>query len=43
MFNVDKDSGLTLVELAEGLTVDDIKAATGSSFAVADPVSVMGQ
>ena len=38
VFDVDKEggSGLKLVEIAKGLTVDDIKAATGCDFTVVD-------
>lgn len=31
---MDKKNGLTLIELWEGLTVDDIKKSTGCDFAV---------
>ncbi|KQK74079.1 succinyl-CoA:3-ketoacid coenzyme A transferase 1, mitochondrial [Amazona aestiva] len=34
VFDVDKKKGLTLVEIWEGLTVDDIKKNTGCDFAV---------
>lgn len=34
VFDVDKKNGLTLIELWEGLTVDDIKKSTGCDFAV---------
>ena len=33
--------GLTLIEIAAGLTVDDIKNATGCDFKVADPLLLM--
>jgi 3-oxoacid CoA-transferase len=37
VFDVDREKGgLTLVELAEGVTVDDVKANTKATFAVAD-------
>ena len=29
MFNIDKEKGLILVEISEGVTIDDIKQATG--------------
>ncbi len=35
------DDGLTLVEIAEGVTVEEIKAKTGCAFAVADPLPTM--
>lgn len=31
---MDKKDGLTLIEIGEGLTVDDIKKCTGSDFKV---------
>uniref|UniRef100_A0A8C7ND01 Succinyl-CoA:3-ketoacid-coenzyme A transferase n=1 Tax=Oncorhynchus kisutch TaxID=8019 RepID=A0A8C7ND01_ONCKI len=34
VFDVDKASGLTLIEIWEGLTPDDIRACTGTDFAV---------
>ncbi|KAF2984624.1 hypothetical protein EK904_012545, partial [Melospiza melodia maxima] len=34
VFDVDKKKGLTLIEIWEGLTVDDIKKSTGCDFAV---------
>lgn len=34
VFNVDKDVGLVLVEMAEDQTVDSIKEATGAPFEV---------
>ena len=41
VFDVDFASGLTLVELAEGVTVDDVKAKTEAPFQVADDVKPM--
>ena len=43
VFNVDRSTGLTLSELADGVTVDDIKEATGCTFNVADNIKQMGQ
>jgi len=34
VFQVDKENGLRLVEIAEGVSTEDIKAATGSPFEV---------
>lgn len=34
VFDVDKTKGLTLIEVWEGLTPDDIKACTGTDFEV---------
>jgi 3-oxoacid CoA-transferase len=43
VFECDKvgGGGLTLTELAEGVTVDDIRANTGCDFKVADELGVM--
>ena len=43
VFNVDKHKGLMLTELAENVTVKDIKTSTGCSFSVADNITTMGQ
>lgn len=42
VFTVD-DNGLTLIEHAEGVTVDEIKAKTGAPFKVSDKLTVMQQ
>ncbi|HEY2624465.1 MAG TPA: CoA-transferase, partial [Dyella sp.] len=34
VFQVEKGKGLTLIELQDGVTLDDVKAKTGCSFAV---------
>ena len=34
MFDVNPDKGLTLMEIADGVSVEDVKAATGSPFEV---------
>eukprot|EP00761_Pharyngomonas_kirbyi_P011751 gb/GECH01011777.1/.p1 GENE.gb/GECH01011777.1/~~gb/GECH01011777.1/.p1 ORF type:complete len:533 (+),score=118.20 gb/GECH01011777.1/:1-1599(+) len=41
VFDVDKVNGLTLVEKSEDVSVDDIKAVTGSPFRVADNLTDM--
>jgi len=41
VFDVDFANGLTLVELADGVTVDEVKAKTGAPFKVADNVKPM--
>jgi len=43
VFDCDKvgGSGLTLVEIAPGLTVQDIQNATSCAFKVADPLQLM--
>jgi len=35
VFEVEKGKGLTLIELQEGVTVEEVKAKTGCDFAVA--------
>ncbi|RYH30015.1 hypothetical protein EON65_06570 [archaeon] len=37
------DKGLTLLEFAEGVTVEEIRAKTGASFAVSDNLRPMQQ
>lgn len=34
VFDVDKDKGLTLIEVWEGLSPDDIRTCTGTDFQV---------
>jgi 3-oxoacid CoA-transferase len=41
VFDVDFTEGLTLVELADGVTVEDIKVKTDAPFRVADEVKPM--
>eukprot|EP00730_Choanoeca_flexa_P003382 TRINITY_DN11390_c0_g2_i1.p1 TRINITY_DN11390_c0_g2~~TRINITY_DN11390_c0_g2_i1.p1 ORF type:complete len:514 (+),score=158.45 TRINITY_DN11390_c0_g2_i1:71-1612(+) len=41
VFDVDVKKGLTLVEHAEGVSVDDIKASTGAPFTVSDNLKPM--
>ncbi|OJD32470.1 succinyl-:3-ketoacid-coenzyme a transferase [Diplodia corticola] len=41
VFDVDFTNGLTLIELADGVTVDEIKAKTEAPFAVADDIKPM--
>ena len=36
-----KNGGLTLIEIAQGISIDDVRAATGCSFTVADEITVM--
>lgn len=45
VFQVDRrgGNGLTLLEHAEGVSVEDIRAKTGASFAVSDNLQVMKQ
>lgn len=43
VFDVDKKKGLTLIEVWEGLTVDDIKKSTGCDFAVSPKLMPMRQ
>ena len=41
VFNVDFTAGLTLVELAEGVSVDEVRAKTEAEFRVADTLGPM--
>lgn len=41
VFDVDFTSGLTLIELADGVTVEEVKAKTGAPFKVADDIKPM--
>uniref|UniRef100_A0A673N6Y6 Succinyl-CoA:3-ketoacid coenzyme A transferase 1, mitochondrial-like n=1 Tax=Sinocyclocheilus rhinocerous TaxID=307959 RepID=A0A673N6Y6_9TELE len=43
VFDVDKSKGLTLIEIWEGLTPDDIKACTGTEFEVSKDLRPMQQ
>uniref|UniRef100_H2Y8X0 Succinyl-CoA:3-ketoacid-coenzyme A transferase n=1 Tax=Ciona savignyi TaxID=51511 RepID=H2Y8X0_CIOSA len=43
VFNVDKDTGLTLIEIADGVTVDEVKQATGCEINVAENLQIMSQ
>lgn len=38
VFDVDPSVGLTLVELAKGVTIDEVKSKTGCDFNVASKV-----
>lgn len=43
VFDVDMKKGLTLIELADGVTLEDIRAATGCPFEVASDLRPMQQ
>ncbi|XP_018099993.1 succinyl-CoA:3-ketoacid coenzyme A transferase 1, mitochondrial isoform X2 [Xenopus laevis] len=43
VFDVDRKNGLTLVEIGEGLSVDDIKKCTGCDFAVSPDLKQLQQ
>lgn len=43
VFEVDFTSGLTLIEHAEGVTVEEIKSKTEAPFKVSDKLTVMQQ
>jgi len=43
VFNVNKETGLTLVEIAEGVTVEDIIMTTACQFEVSPDLKPMGQ
>jgi 3-oxoacid CoA-transferase len=41
VFDVDFTDGLTLIEIADGVTVDEVKAKTDAPFTVADDLKPM--
>ena len=41
VFDVDFTTGLTLIEIADGVSVDEIKAKTEAPFEVADELKPM--
>jgi 3-oxoacid CoA-transferase len=43
VFNVDKEEGLTLTEIADGVGVEDIIAATGCEFGMSPDLKPMVQ
>ncbi|CAG0917393.1 unnamed protein product [Notodromas monacha] len=43
VFNINKEEGLILSEIAEGVTIEDIVSSTGCEFKVAEPLTPMGQ
>nr|XP_022920224.1 succinyl-CoA:3-ketoacid coenzyme A transferase 1, mitochondrial-like [Onthophagus taurus] len=43
VFDVDPKSGLTLIEIAEGITIDDVKTSTGCEFKISSNLKSMGQ
>lgn len=43
MFNVDKKAGLTLIEIAEDVLIEDIIACTECEFSVAEDLKPMKQ
>jgi len=43
VFDVDPKKGLCLIEIADGISVEDVKAATGAPFVVADDLIPMRQ
>lgn len=43
VFEVSKEKGLLLMEVFDGVSVEDIRAATGSSFEVSSSLKPMGQ
>lgn len=40
---MDPESGLTLIEIAEGVEVPELISSTGCDFAVAEDLKPMGQ
>lgn len=43
VFEIDHSKGLNLVEIAEDVTVDEVKKSTGCKFEVAKDLKKMGQ
>lgn len=43
VFSVDKENGLTLIEIADGVGIEDILMTTGCNFQVAEDLKPMGQ
>ncbi|KAK7071185.1 Succinyl-CoA:3-ketoacid coenzyme A transferase 1, mitochondrial [Halocaridina rubra] len=43
VFNVDKEEGLILAEIADGVSIEDVVSSTGCLFKVADNLNPMGQ
>lgn len=43
VFEIERGQSMTLIEFADGFTVDDIRASTGAKFKVSDNVKPMGQ
>ena len=41
VFDVDFAHGLTLIEVADGVSVDEVKSKTGAPFKVADDLKPM--
>ena len=42
VFDVHPQKGLTLTEIADGVSVESVRAATGASFALSDSLKPMG-
>ena len=43
VFKIDKEKGLVLTEIADGVTVDEVKRTTGCTFIVSPNLKPMGQ
>lgn len=43
MFAVDKENGLTLLEIGEDVTIEEIITSTGCEFEVSPDLKKMGQ
>jgi len=43
VFDVEKGKGLILIEIADGVTVDQVRAATGCDFQVSSSLKPMLQ
>lgn len=43
VFEVDPENGLKLIEIADGVGIEDILMSTGCEFQVAEELQTMGQ
>lgn len=43
VFNVDKEDGLTLIEIAEDVSIEDIITSTGCEFEVSPDLKKIGK
>ena len=41
MFEIDKEKGMTLIEIGEGFSVEDVKAATGCELNIPEDLPKM--
>lgn len=43
VFNVDKEAGMELIEIADGITIEELVAATDAEFTIAEDLKPMQQ